>query len=72
MIQYLITQKLLGVLIRHLLGALGAWLIANGWVDDGSWQELMGGSLAALTAIGLSLKEKAMSAKAPPVDASPG
>ena len=72
MIQYLLTQKLIGILIRHLLGALGAWLVSQGLVDDGSWQELMGGSLAALSAIALSLKEKAMSAKAPPIEPSSG
>lgn len=67
MLKYLLTEKLIGILVRQVLFAIGGWLVANGFIDEVSWEQVMGGGLAAVTAVILSLTEKVKSAKAEPI-----
>lgn len=67
MLKYLLTEKLIGMLVRHILSAIGVWMVGQGIIDEASWQQVMGGGLAAITGLALSLAEKIKSGTAPPI-----
>lgn len=55
------TPQIIGAVIRHLLGAVGA----VGWMSDGQ-AEQVAGALALLVSIGWSIYQKKQAAKALP------
>lgn len=58
MIKAVLNKKLAGLLTRHVMGAIGAVAIANGYADADTWQTITGGAVA-LSAVALSGAEKA-------------
>ncbi len=57
MLQGLLTWKIVALLLRHILTALGASLVARGWVDAGQADTLVG-AVMTLAGLGWSVKEK--------------
>lgn len=55
----LIIGQIAGPIIRHGATVLGGWLLASGYADETSTQEVVGG-LIALGGIVLSFAEKEM------------
>ena len=53
----LIAQGLFSIL-RHLLTGLGAWLIAQGFVQEGKWEQLLMGASVFLVGIIWSIINK--------------
>ena len=58
MFKTLLINQFAGPLIRHGATILGGWLIASGYADDATVQQITGG-LVALGGVGLSFVEKA-------------
>lgn len=58
MIKAIVTDKLVGMLIRHTMTAIGGVMIADGYVDESAWQAITGGAVA-LGGVVLSGVEKA-------------
>ena len=61
MLKVLLSKKIGGIIIRHAMTALGAWLVANGYADpatDAAALETIGGAGAALTGLIWSAMEK--------------
>lgn len=58
----LITQKVLASIIRHVMTAAGAYLVAGGYLEPGAvegeaWQAILGGAVA-VGGLGWSFAEK--------------
>ncbi len=53
----LVLSKLAGPMIRHGATVLGGWLLANGYADESTAQQIVGGASAAAGVV-LSLAEK--------------
>ena len=47
-----------GSVIRKLLAGAGAWLVAQGWVSSGNWEELLGGAVIFFASIAWGAYEK--------------
>jgi hypothetical protein len=60
MMQSFFTQKLVGTLIRHTMTVVGGALVADGTVDEATWQTVTGGAVA-LGGVALSVAEKKFS-----------
>jgi len=59
MLKGIILSKLLGSVLRHALSGVGVWLVAEGYADETTAQELVGGVMAA-SALGLSFVQKVL------------
>jgi hypothetical protein len=59
MVKAIITQKLIGMLIRHGMTVLGGYMVAGGYADEEIWQAITGGAVAA-GGVALSFGEKAL------------
>lgn len=61
MLSKILTKPFLVTLFRYALAATGAWLVANGMLDEGTW-ETIGGALltiaVALMGASESVKDK--------------
>lgn len=57
MLNEFMTEKLLGMLIRHGMTVIGGFLIAEGYADEQTVQSLTGGAVA-LGGVALSYAEK--------------
>ena len=47
-----------GSVIRKLLAGAGAWLVAQGWVSSGNWEELLGGAVIFIASVAWGAYEK--------------
>jgi hypothetical protein len=58
MFEYFITTKVIGAIVRHGIGAVGAFFVASGIVDpvaDSVQLEAIAGGAVALAALALSV-----------------
>ena len=51
-------------LIRYALVFVGSWIVQQGWVDNGAWEQVMG-AILTLVGVGWSIYLKVGTARVP-------
>lgn len=57
MLKGIILSKLFGSVLRHALSGVGVWLVSEGYADETTAKELIGGVMA-VSAVGMSFAQK--------------
>lgn len=54
----IVFKSIVGSVFRKLLAGAGAWLVTEGWIESGAWEQILAGAIAFGASVAWGVWEK--------------